>query len=844
MKKRVGTMLLMVLMAIAISTQSFAAAPSTMSEERQAELKAVLRGIVANYVNGLGDATTGLLNSDFVRDMLKDAVKGLLNADGLLNLAGPGLGDLIGDALPGDLGPVIGDVLSNEDINKIIVQVLENKYFNIFLDKTIDNIFDDLDLTPFVGVLLDVVIDNATEKIWNNGNPQIFIGIGNFGYGAWNNSSNTWNSGGIASMLIVDVGEKLLTGNIEGLVDADSIDFVGMLSLFDLNLVLNAAKDALVETFDDFKEDFKAEIRARVEEKLAEIKDDIKAKLTARLIEELNDTFGTDFDSDATQEEMMVVLNPILDARAFENGDAWIAKLNGIKRIAGLLQADTDCIDQIIACIEARMDRQADLLSRTVTVNFPGVEGVTVQYSTNVAGWQTVGTFDETSTFVIPVEKLATFGVYTFRATKGGMSFSETVSALVAGEPVVMDVPVVKLDVYGISGGSGTLGVVGTNWVYQAVPHGGGQAGFNVFGGGSNHYTVRFNAAGFYMIERDALPYEEGEGFYAYFNEAYYQVTVPEGYSLVRMQSNNWIVNPAKAGDVIGLFQDYGNFQEAKMSFVLNGKAYSDVTFPLDGTDPFADICDLIGHDWDCWVYIDPTCVADGYWEQRCAHCGEIAGYWRNDDGTALGHDFGDFWDLDFSQSRLPHLPHANDPVGTCERCGWRGYVFAWEITEVEPTCVADGYTHYVARPIPNSGYDFEDWATAVYDEGSAFGHDFSSIVWDGFGWLASGCSRCDWEGYLSYDPFDPNFYTPEPLSDAEALLEFIAGGVTDLTNNLSVAGTVVTLFFGDDRTIVLSTNANNLNISGEVDLGDGFWLVFDIKGNGSNVKEFKMVQR
>ena len=829
-------MLLMVLMAIAVSTQAFAAAPSTMSEERQAELKAELRGIVAGYVNGLGDVTSGLLNSDFVRDMLKDAVKGLLNTDGLLDLAGPALGDLIGDALPGDLGPVIGDVLSNEDINKIIVQVLENKYFNSFLDKTIDNIFDELDLTPFVGVLLDAVIDSITEDIWSNGNPTTTFITGN-----WNNTSNQWNRIGI----IFTLGEKglgaLLTGNIEGLVDADSIDFAGMLSLFDINLVLNAAKVALVETFDEFKEDFKAEIRAKVEEKLAEIKDDVKAKLTARLIEELNDTFGTDFDSDATQEEMMEVLNPIFDALAFEKGGEWIAKLNGIRKIAGLLKADTDCIDQIIACIEARSGNHAELLSRTITVNFPGIEGVTVQYYTTE--WTTVGEgYADSAEFVLP-EKDA--NVQFISVTKGGMVYDLTIDALTPGKPLVLDVPVITLRAYGVNAEC-NLGVAQSDWVYRLAPVGSGvQTLYPVFDNGEN-YTVTLSRDGFHPVyaSSNRTVFQGVEELHAYFGGPFYGFFVPEGFSNIWIASNDWCVRGANAGDRIILLQDYGNFQEAKMSFVLNGKAYSDVTFPLDGTDPFADICDLIGHDWDYWVDFDPTCVADGYREQRCAHCDEIAGFWEYDTGSALGHDFGDFWDLDFSQSRLPHLPHANDPVGTCKRCDWYGYVFAWEITEVEPTCVADGYTRYVASTIPNSGYAFDDWATAVYDDGSAFGHDFSSVVWDGFGWWASGCRRCGWSGYLSYEQFDPDFYTPEPLTDAEALLEFISGGVTNLTNNLSLAGKVVTLFFGDGREIVLSTNANNLNVSGEVDLGDGFWLVFDIKGNGSNIKEFKVVQR
>ena len=41
---------------------------------------------------------------------------------------------------------------------------------------------------------------------------------------------------------------------------------------------------------------------------------------------------------------------------------------------------------------------------------------------------------------------------------------------------------------------------------------------------------------------------------------------------------------------------------------------------------------------------------------------------------------------------------------------------------------------------------------------------------------------------------------------------------------------------------IVLATNVNNRNVEGQIDLGDGYILIFDIKGNGSNIKKFEIV--
>jgi predicted amidohydrolase YtcJ len=60
---------------------------------------------------------------------------------------------------------------------------------------------------------------------------------------------------------------------------------------------------------------------------------------------------------------------------------------------------------------------------------------------------------------------------------------------------------------------------------------------------------------------------------------------------------------------------------------------------------------------------------------------------------------------------------------------------------------------------------------------------------------------------------------------------------------NLILSGKELSLVLGD-MTIVLATNANNRNISGSVALGDGYYLNFDIKGNGSNIKVFEIVKK
>ena len=81
--------------------------------------------------------------------------------------------------------------------------------------------------------------------------------------------------------------------------------------------------------------------------------------------------------------------------------------------------------------------------------------------------------------------------------------------------------------------------------------------------------------------------------------------------------------------------------------------------------------------------------------------------------------------------------------------------------------------------------------------------------------------------------------------SDAEFLRERAPSILRNGLSNaeLRLVGKTLTLILGD-REFVLSTNANNRNISGEIHLGYGHFLIFDLKGNGSNIKTFTVVTR
>ena len=293
-----------------------------------------------------------------------------------------------------------------------------------------------------------------------------------------------------------------------------------------------------------------------------------------------------------------------------------------------------------------------------ITVNFPGVKDVTIQYYSNVSGgWVTVGSADDTLSFVLPKDHKATYGVTSVRAVKdsstNGMSYTFELEKadLVLDKECVLDVPIIELWVVGIWADGCKLGVVQNNWVYQnAIPIvSGPPTVFNVFNNGKD-YMVRLDKPGFYTIERTAV---KGDGIlYVHFAlNVFYQAEVPSGISDVRMQSNNWIVNPAQAGDIIDLLKDDQNIRKAKMTFVWRGETYT-VKFKLDGSDPF-DIFKTVTYDANGATggtdvaYADSRCikgqetvtVLDNTWVWP-GHT--FAGWNTKADGTGTAYDPGD----------------------------------------------------------------------------------------------------------------------------------------------------------------------------------------------------------
>ena len=82
--------------------------------------------------------------------------------------------------------------------------------------------------------------------------------------------------------------------------------------------------------------------------------------------------------------------------------------------------------------------------------------------------------------------------------------------------------------------------------------------------------------------------------------------------------------------------------------------------------------------------------------------------------------------------------------------------------------------------------------------------------------------------------------------SRADFLRPLLAGILKNglSVSNLPLNGKELKLVLDGREIVILSRNANNRNIEGEVALGGGAFLRFDIKGNGSNIKEFRIIQR
>jgi len=229
----------------------------------------------------------------------------------------------------------------------------------------------------------------------------------------------------------------------------------------------------------------------------------------------------------------------------------------------------------------------------TIIINFPGVEDVRVNYSSNISGWQTVTLdADGSYTFGLPVEHFPTAGVLTVQAIRNGMSYSFPISIsdvnyhMDEGIPLVLNVPLREITVSGINGPA-SVSIVQGGWVYFQVPVTGNNAAnpFILFDNGVA-YEVRVSAAGYHDLTGRMTTTSGNQN--VWFGNLFSQHLVPAGVTNIRISNANWVDttithSTGMGGDVITLFN---NFTPAVLHFTYGGNNFT-VNFVLDGTNPF-----------------------------------------------------------------------------------------------------------------------------------------------------------------------------------------------------------------------------------------------------------------
>jgi hypothetical protein len=228
-----------------------------------------------------------------------------------------------------------------------------------------------------------------------------------------------------------------------------------------------------------------------------------------------------------------------------------------------------------------RYYNQKIIIDKFITVSFTGVKNATVQYYTNIAGWVTVGKFDDVCVFTIPDDLRATFGDSLIRVQKEGMVYNFN-GLKVGDEPLFLDVPVKAITIAGIAAEC-SLAIVQDTWVYPYAPAIAGVTNeFMVFDN-SKKYEVRLSKNGYYPI---TIPNIDA-GQTVFFGPSYfYQAVVPVGMTNVWISSNDWAVRGANAGDKIILLADPTNIRSGQLRYDYGGKTYS-VEFKLNGSNPF-----------------------------------------------------------------------------------------------------------------------------------------------------------------------------------------------------------------------------------------------------------------
>jgi len=257
----------------------------------------------------------------------------------------------------------------------------------------------------------------------------------------------------------------------------------------------------------------------------------------------------------------------------------WPPCLTCLCTICGFICDPCDDCDDCLTCGDCDC-----ALAGRITLNFPGLQNMIVQYWTTT--WNTLadGPYDDYAV-------LDATGATVVRIVRDGLVYSRNVSVNGIYE---INVPIIQLYTRGVPVIGNTLGVVGggfgSNWVYNGVSANVNPAynDFTVINNRVNGYEVRLTRTGFFPLSRmTSAGYSDGyEYLYVDLSAYFAYITVPQGVSNVRMQSNGWIVNAAQEGDIIWLIIDHPNYRSGAVTFDYCCLVQHRVEFVVDGHNP------------------------------------------------------------------------------------------------------------------------------------------------------------------------------------------------------------------------------------------------------------------
>ncbi|MCL2425885.1 MAG: InlB B-repeat-containing protein [Oscillospiraceae bacterium] len=246
----------------------------------------------------------------------------------------------------------------------------------------------------------------------------------------------------------------------------------------------------------------------------------------------------------------------------------------------------------------------------TITVNFPGVEGVNVRYFATGFGWFNVAA-NVGNHYTFEVDGAHLGAITVISVNRGSMIYNHAISAADLAGHYIVNVPVRTITVTGINAVA-NLGVVNPGWVYGMSAANVGVANvFNVFDNG-DPYAVIVGRSHFRPITM--IPNAEGNLWIP--TTVFVDIPIPEGvtnislfnYGMGTRVTPEVRFNHAMGSYVINLFN---NGTEGRLFFNFCCERY-EIDFMLDGTNPFPT-------DLECWC-----CPGNiGHPCEPCPDCGE-----------------------------------------------------------------------------------------------------------------------------------------------------------------------------------------------------------------------------